>query len=172
MDWFVPFLGHLLFSKDAYAAYASTWVCFLQKTQWTGMQHRAVMMQSVGVIAVHVPAVATPARLSDTQSCLRRVWQAAAPGAAAGAFGDVGALTESLGGGRGNLLWGGVLGMGQNQTTRGPQLSVHVSIYQGNPFWVPIFDPQPFLQSSQPPAHSADVVLPLLAGVVLYPLGI
>ena len=25
----------------------------------------------------------------------------------------------------------------------GPQVSVHASIYQGNPFWVPIFDPQP-----------------------------
>ena len=25
----------------------------------------------------------------------------------------------------------------------GPQILVHVSIYQGNPFWVPIFDPRP-----------------------------
>ena len=34
------------------------------------------------------------------------------------------------------------MGLGQNQTTRGPQILVHVSIYQVE-FWVPIFDPQP-----------------------------
>ena len=34
------------------------------------------------------------------------------------------------------------VGMGQNET-RGPQVLVHVSIYQGNPFWVPIFNPHP-----------------------------
>ena len=26
----------------------------------------------------------------------------------------------------------------------GPQILVHLSIYQGNPFWVPSFDPQPY----------------------------
>ena len=26
----------------------------------------------------------------------------------------------------------------------GPQVLVFGSIYQGNPFWVPIFDPQPY----------------------------
>ena len=31
------------------------------------------------------------------------------------------------------------LGMGQNETTRGPQALVHVSIYQGKPFWVTLF---------------------------------
>ena len=35
------------------------------------------------------------------------------------------------------------MGMGQNETTGGPQVLVHVSIYQGNPFWARIFDPQP-----------------------------
>ena len=35
-----------------------------------------------------------------------------------------------------------LLGMGQNEATRGLQVLVHVSIYQGNPFWVLIFDPQ------------------------------
>ena len=28
------------------------------------------------------------------------------------------------------------MGMGQNETTMGPQVLVHVSIYQGKPFWV------------------------------------
>ena len=40
------------------------------------------------------------------------------------------------------------MGMGQNYTSRGPQV-VHVSIYQGKPFWgCPIFDPpcRPFAQ--------------------------
>ena len=33
------------------------------------------------------------------------------------------------------------MGMGQNKA-RGPQLLVYVSTCQGEPFWVPIFDPQ------------------------------
>ena len=35
------------------------------------------------------------------------------------------------------------MGMGQNLTTRGPQVLVLGSVYQGKPFCVPIFDPQP-----------------------------
>ena len=42
------------------------------------------------------------------------------------------------------------MGMGQNQTIRGPHFLVHVSINQGNLFWAPIFDPQP-----DPPGHVA-----------------
>ena len=38
--------------------------------------------------------------------------------------------------------------MGENQIFTGPQVLVHVSIYQGKPFWVPIFDPQPNGRSS------------------------
>ena len=36
----------------------------------------------------------------------------------------------------------GEMGVGQNET-RGPQVLVHVFIYQGSPFWVPFFDPRP-----------------------------
>ena len=39
--------------------------------------------------------------------------------------------------------------MGQN-STRGGQVLVHVSIYQGKPFWIHIFDPQPIRESLQP----------------------
>ena len=35
--------------------------------------------------------------------------------------------------------------MGQNETTRGPQVLVHVTTYRVQ-FWVPIFDPQPYVQ--------------------------
>ena len=48
------------------------------------------------------------------------------------------------------------MGMGQNLTTRGPQVLVLGSIYQV-PFWVPIFDPQP---NGQPP----NGMLPAKAG--------
>ena len=43
------------------------------------------------------------------------------------------------GGVRKHAKWG----MGQNSTTRGPQVLVHVSIFRGNPFWLLIFDPLP-----------------------------
>ena len=36
------------------------------------------------------------------------------------------------------------VGCGSKLTNRGPQILVHVSTYQGKPFWgYPIFDPQP-----------------------------
>ena len=38
----------------------------------------------------------------------------------------------------------------------GPQVLVHGSIHQGNPFWVPIFDPHP---CSKPIFQDAKVVL-------------
>ena len=44
-------------------------------------------------------------------------------------------------------LGGPDLGMGQNETNRGWQVLVHVCI----PFWVPIFDPQPFASLSPAP---------------------
>ena len=37
------------------------------------------------------------------------------------------------------------MGMGQNQTSRGPQVLVHISFYHGS-IIVPIFDPQPHLK--------------------------
>ena len=38
------------------------------------------------------------------------------------------------------------MGMGQDETTRNctTDFSLHVSIYQGKPLWVPFSDPQPF----------------------------
>ena len=38
----------------------------------------------------------------------------------------------------------GDVGMGQNETIRGPQVLVYFSLFQGKPYWGnPIFDPQP-----------------------------
>ena len=39
----------------------------------------------------------------------------------------------------------------------GPQILVHVSIYQGKPFWVHIFDPQPFVQPHPHVQHNVNV---------------
>ena len=40
------------------------------------------------------------------------------------------------------------MGMGQNLTTRGPQVLVLGCICQGKPFWAPMFDPQPYKPSN------------------------
>ena len=37
--------------------------------------------------------------------------------------------------------------VGQNETTRGPQVLVHVPVARV-PFWVPVFDPQPHAKRS------------------------
>ena len=47
---------------------------------------------------------------------------------------------------------GSDMGMGQHES-RGPKVLVLVAIYQGNPFWVPIFDPQQYLRNCREP-HS------------------
>ena len=55
-----------------------------------------------------------------------------------------GALNELLDWGGPKVRSNGRI-MGQNETTRGPLVLVHVSTCQGKPFGVPSFDPQPFV---------------------------
>ena len=43
-------------------------------------------------------------------------------------------------------------GRGSKLSHQGPQVAVHVSIYQGNPFWVHIVDPQPPQNAAKNPA--------------------
>ena len=57
----------------------------------------------------------------------------------------------------------------------GPQVLVHVATYQGKPFWVPIFDPQPVDTASQmcksakapPPKNDVHLQAPKIPLVML-----
>ena len=47
----------------------------------------------------------------------------------------------------------------------GPQVLVHVSIYQGKPFWPRIFDPQPFLVDVNEHAAVVSVLMAITSSI-------
>ena len=62
------------------------------------------------------------------------------------------------------------VGVGQNQTTRGPQVLVLGSIYQGKPFWVHMFDPQPCNRIAIPGTGTKDLPLDDAIAILKRPL--
>ena len=47
------------------------------------------------------------------------------------------------------------MAVGQINSTRGPQILVHIFVYQGKPFVAPLFDPPPTQDDAGPNFHDA-----------------